>query len=92
MNLLAFLYVFALFYVFIPGTVITLPIKGSKMIHSLVHALLFSIVLFFTYSTVFQFSLKEGAGYTDNTTKRGDGYINNGDVTVDIKGISTDAN
>ena len=82
MNLLAFLYVFALFYVFIPGTVITLPIKGSKMIHSLVHALLFSIVLFFTYSTVFQFSLKEGAGYPGyNTTKRGDGYINNGDVT-----------
>jgi len=60
MNILAFLYVFALFYVFIPGTVITLPIKGGKMVHSMVHAVLFSIILFFTYRTVFQFSVKEG--------------------------------
>ena len=61
MNYLAFLYIFALFYVFIPGTVITLPVKASKMVHTMIHALLFSIILFFTYHSVSLFSLKEGA-------------------------------
>lgn len=52
MSILGFLYVFALFYVFIPGALFNLPFKGSKLAHSLVHALLFSIILFFTYHTV----------------------------------------
>ena len=60
MNYIAFLYIFALFYVFIPGTVITLPVKASKMVHTMIHALLFSIILFFTYHRVSLFSLKEG--------------------------------
>lgn len=60
MNYFAFLYIFSLFYVFIPGTVITLPINGSKIVHTMIHALLFSIILFFTYHSVSQFSLKEG--------------------------------
>ena len=66
MNYLAFLYIFALFYVFIPGTVITLPVKASKMVHTMIHALLFSIILFFTYHSVSLFSLKEGQANMSN--------------------------
>ena len=52
MNIVSILYVFILFYVFTPGTVITLPLKSSKMVHCLIHALLFSIMLFLTYDIV----------------------------------------
>ena len=57
MNIVLILYVFILFYVFTPGTIITLPFKSSKMVHSMIHALLFSIMLFLTYDMV---SVTEG--------------------------------
>ena len=52
MDIVSILYVFLLFYVFTPGTVITLPFKGSKIVHCLIHTLLFSIMLFLTYDIV----------------------------------------
>ena len=60
MKLLTLLYVFCLFYVFIPGTVIKLPIKTSKMNIILIHALLFSSILSCTYGLVDRVRLIEG--------------------------------
>jgi hypothetical protein len=37
----------ALFYAFIPGVLVTLPPKGSKMTVQLVHAALFAVVLYY---------------------------------------------
>ena len=60
MKLLTLLYVFCLFYVFIPGNVFKLPIKTSKMNIILIHALLFSVVLSCTYSLVENVRVLEG--------------------------------
>ena len=60
MKLLTLLYVFCLFYVFIPGNVFKLPIKTSKMNIILIHALLFSVILSCTYGLVENVQLVEG--------------------------------
>ena len=60
MKLLTLLYVFCLFYVFIPGNVFKLPIKTSKMNIILIHALLFSVVLSCTYGLVENVRVLEG--------------------------------
>ena len=52
MNLLTLLYIFCLFFVFIPGNVIKLPIKMNKMTTIIVHALIFSAILTSTYDIV----------------------------------------
>jgi hypothetical protein len=65
MQYLSLIYIFALFYVSIPGTVFNLPFKGSILIHSLVHALFFSSILFFTYNAVSRTDLIEGAENRD---------------------------
>jgi len=60
MKLLTLLYVFCLFYVFIPGNVFKLPIKTTKMNIILIHALLFSVILSCTYGLVENVQLVEG--------------------------------
>jgi hypothetical protein len=45
MNILFTVYVFALFFIFTPGILITLPKKSSKIIVALVHSLLFATIL-----------------------------------------------
>ena len=60
MKLLTLLYVFCLFYVFIPGNVFKLPIKTSKMNIILIHALLFSVILSCTYGLVENVRVLEG--------------------------------
>ena len=60
MKLLTLLYVFCLFYVFIPGNIIKLPTKLGKMPIILIHALLFSIVLSCTYNLVEGMNTLEG--------------------------------
>tara|TARA_A100001015_G_C14720215_1_gene605619 strand:+ start:311 stop:649 length:339 start_codon:yes stop_codon:yes gene_type:complete len=52
MNLLTLLYVFCLFYVFIPGNIIKLPAKLGKFPIILIHAFVFSIILSCTYGLV----------------------------------------
>ena len=52
MNLITLLYVFCLFYIFIPGNIIKLPLKMDKMTTTFVHALLFSVILTFSYDLV----------------------------------------
>lgn len=64
MNLLTLLYVFCLFYVFIPGNIIKLPAKLGKFPIILIHAFVFSIILACTYGLVE--SIKVIETYSDN--------------------------
>ena len=59
MKLLTLVYVFCLFYVFIPGNLFKLPVKTSKMNHVLLHALLFSTVLSISYPYIESIQLYE---------------------------------
>ena len=59
MKLLTLVYVFCLFYVFIPGNLFKLPFKTSKMNHVLLHALLFSGLLSMTYPHIENIRLYE---------------------------------
>ncbi len=52
MNIIALIYIFCLFYVFIPGNFIELPFKTNNMVTLMIHALLFSIILTTTYDLV----------------------------------------
>ena len=52
MDLLTLLYVFCLFYIFIPGNFIQLPFKYGKMPIIFIHAILFSLILTCTYDLV----------------------------------------
>ena len=59
MKLITLVYVFCLFYVFIPGNLFKLPFKTSKMNHVLLHALLFSALLSMTYPLIENIRLYE---------------------------------
>jgi hypothetical protein len=52
MSIVALIYVFSLFYIFIPGNVFELPFKVNKMIEIVLHALIFSVILTSTYDLV----------------------------------------
>jgi hypothetical protein len=52
LHLCIILYVFVLFILFTPGVFLSLPPNGSKMIIAMTHAVVFAIVLSFTYSKV----------------------------------------
>ena len=57
MNLLTLLYVFCLFYVFIPGNIIKLPAKLGKLPIILIHAFVFTVILSCTYGLVESFKI-----------------------------------
>ena len=59
MNLLTLLYVFCLFYVFIPGNIIKLPAKLGKFPIILIHAFVFTVILSCTYGLVESFKIIE---------------------------------
>ena len=59
MKLVTLLYVFCLFYVFIPGNIFKLPIKTSHL-SIIIHALLFTTVLSYTYDLVNNVHFIEG--------------------------------
>lgn len=75
MNLLTLLYVFCLFYVFIPGNIIKLPAKLGKFPIILIHALVFSIILSCTYGLVE--SIKVIETYSDVGNNSGSSYSRN---------------
>jgi hypothetical protein len=52
MDLLTLLYIFCLFYIFIPGNFIELPMKMGTKTTMIVHAILFSVILTLTYDFV----------------------------------------
>ena len=69
MKLLTLLYVFCLFYVLIPGNIIKLPIKTSKMNTILIHGLLFTVILSCTYNLVENVKLTEGMNHESKEDK-----------------------
>ena len=72
MNLLTLLYVFCLFYVFIPGNIIKLPAKLGKFPIILIHAFVFSIILSCTYGLVE--SIKVIETYSNEKNNSGSSY------------------
>ena len=46
------IYVFFLFFLLTPGIFVSLPPKGSKYVVAAVHALVFTVILHFTYRMV----------------------------------------
>jgi len=56
MNVVMFVYAFALFFVLTPGVLLSLPPKGSKLLVAATHALVFALVWGFTHKMVWKFS------------------------------------
>jgi hypothetical protein len=54
MNIIMFFYLFALFFVLTPGILVYLPPRSSKTITALTHALIFSLVWYFTHKMVME--------------------------------------
>ena len=54
MNWFSFVYVAVLFFVLTPGILLSLPPKSSKWVVALVHAIVYTVILTFTYYPVSQ--------------------------------------
>ena len=67
MNIFASLYLAALFVAFVPGVLITLPRGGKRMVVLAVHALLFTVVWYFTNEMVSD--MTDGMGMTEGFQK-----------------------
>jgi hypothetical protein len=52
MNWLSFVYVAVLFFLLTPGILVSLPPKSSKWVVALVHAIVYTVILTFTYHPV----------------------------------------
>lgn len=66
MNVPMTVYVGLLFYVLLPGVLVSLPRKGSKMIVALTHAVIFALVLQLTYKLVWKLVSQYGMdGFQD---------------------------
>ena len=71
-----FIYSFVLFFVLTPGILLSLPPRGSKMMVAATHALVFALVMCFTYKMVCKLSAKmegmmnEGEGTPTPTPMR----------------------
>lgn len=57
MNILTSLFVTILFFILTPGLIVCLPSKGNKYVAAATHAILFSVILFFTINMVEKISL-----------------------------------
>jgi hypothetical protein len=51
------LYITALFVALTPGILLTLPIKGSKLLVAVVHGLIFALIYYLTYNQVFGYMM-----------------------------------
>lgn len=54
MSLLVSLYTAILFFVLVPGVLLSIPRKGSKLVVAAVHALVFGLVYHFTHKLVWR--------------------------------------
>jgi hypothetical protein len=57
MKIIIALYCAILFFVLTPNVFFRLPIKGSKMLVTAAHAVIFAVVLYFTQKWVWRFSV-----------------------------------
>ena len=70
MNVVVGLYLAALFVAFVPGVLLTLPSGGSKYTVLAVHAVLFTVVLYFTYGIVYDVADGNAPGAAEGFYKR----------------------
>ena len=84
MNWLVTLYTAVLFFVLVPGVLVTLPPKQGKLVVAAFHAVVFALVWHFTHKLVWQASMgltvpsapirkegfKEGADKKKNASKQ----------------------
>ena len=68
MNLIMFLYVFALFFVLTPGVLVNLPSRSSKTITALTHAAIFAVVWTFTHKFVWRMTSGIGSATPSTNT------------------------
>jgi hypothetical protein len=54
MSLLVSLYVAILFFALVPGVLLSIPRKGSKLVIAAVHALVFGLIYHFTHKLVWR--------------------------------------
>ena len=54
MSLLVSLYAAILFFVLVPGVLLSIPRKGSKLVVAAVHALVFGLIYHFTHKLVWR--------------------------------------
>jgi hypothetical protein len=54
MSLLVSLYAAILFFVLVPGVLLSIPRRGSKLVVAAVHALVFGLVYHFTHKLVWR--------------------------------------
>jgi hypothetical protein len=57
------LYITALFVALTPGILLTLPIKGSKLLVAVIHGLIFALIYYLTYNQVFGYMMEGFNGY-----------------------------
>ena len=56
MNCLVSLFTALLFFILVPGVLVSLPPKGSKTLVALTHAVIFAVVYHFTHKAVLKAS------------------------------------
>jgi ABC-type uncharacterized transport system permease subunit len=65
-QVIILLYLTALFVALTPGILLTLPPKGSKIVVAIIHAIIFAIILCFTYNEVYSFANEGFTPVTDS--------------------------
>lgn len=65
MNWIITIYITLLFFVLVPGVLITLPIKRDKITIAAAHALLFAAIWHFTHKMVWQLSNNISEGFEE---------------------------
>jgi hypothetical protein len=58
MSLFVSLYVAILFFILTPGILVTLPPKSGRYTVAFVHALVFSLIFYFTYNIVWRIGVR----------------------------------
>jgi hypothetical protein len=97
-RIMMLLYITALFVALTPGILLTLPAKGSKLVVAIVHAVLFAIILYFTYNHVRRLEGFEGGPVPDCsragptkfcTCPSGYQYLVNNNTCIPSEGFSS---
>ena len=65
-RVIILLYLTALFVALTPGILLTLPPKGSKIVVAITHAIIFAIILCFTYNEVYRYANEGFTPVTDS--------------------------
>jgi len=65
------LFVAVLFFLLTPSILVSLPAKGNKYVVAAVHAVIFTLIFYFTYNYVARSNILEGMYYKDGCDNAG---------------------